>query len=668
MIGRGLHGLPAAQALTGALRRADRRVGEAARALHISQPARAGRRWPSSAGLVLLVLALLSASITESARGSVLPQTPTLGCNATSNFFFTTMTTQQESPIPGPNGPIVNPTAPSPLPGNGLATALLDPSQTQLRVTLSYQGLVTGAKRFHIHQLVPPTAPNPEPPANATGGIIIPFIEPPNPAVAPDIPNPLLLPPPPIVLALNPLAPSTISALQTIRTPNASYFNVHTLTNPGGEIRGATICATLTPGLTSPGCVPGQVLPFASGQATGSLTCNPLFTYTITPTQVPADAPVGSRPVVIIPVVNAAGQATFDTFNCDQTVSAARTVTCSGTGPAGDAVSLGANVLLAFEGALTFAPTGTLQSIGFAATTVSPGVNPPPTTGQPNTPCAGAVGQTCTVTGGVTGPWTKRASGSFAFTAVGPGGTLPLSFPTVFIPTTIGVENIPCNQLPAAAPFTATCVGNTVGDVLQGATITVRFVQAAGGTADVTGVATGPGAAGAVPIAPVAVPVAAARQPIVIGPLLPPIPPLPPLPPPPPFPPFAPGGMGQLGGIGQMGGMSPMSGTNPATQPTPARATPTPEPASSRTAPANNTAQSTSPATDPMPLGAPAARPAAADVSAPSAPAAATQAPDPSVLMPAAAPAIGDAAVDPSSALPLVPDPVDSVEPLSQEP
>jgi hypothetical protein len=634
------------------------------------QPGRlgnSGRRLPLIPAL-LLVMALISTSMSDTARGSGLQQGPPLGCNATSNFFFSTLTTQQESPIPGPTGPIVNPTTNSPLTGNGFATALLNPTQTQLRVTLSYQGLTSGPKRFHTHQLVPPTPPNPvQPPPNAIGGIIIPYVEPPNVATAPDIPNPLLLPPPPVTLNLNPLAPSTLNALQTLRTQNGSYFNVHTVINPNGEIRGATICTTLTPGVTTPPCIPGQVLPFATGQASGSVTCNNPFTYTVTPNQVPTDAPVGSRPVVIIPVVNAVGQTTFDTFNCDQTISAARTVTCSGTGPAGDTVALGATVIMAFAGALSTQPTGTLQPLAFTATTINPGVNQPPVTGQAGLPCANAVGQICNATGGVTGPWTKRSSGSFAFTAQGPAATLPLSFPTVFIPTTIGVESIQCNQLPVAAPFTATCVGNTAGDALQGATITIRFILTAGGTQDVTGTLLGPGAPPA-PVVPAAA-APAARQPIVIGPLLPPPPPLPP--PLPPFPPLPPPGMGQMGAPG-------MSMMQPAMQ---ATATPTPEPESRRGTPASNTAQSPRPASDPMPVGAPPSRPATADVAFPAAPVAPTTAEsspvmpsaaaspmDPASLMPSAAPGPGDAQTDPSSSLPAEAGMLDSVEPLVEQP
>src|SRR5262249_32756877 len=115
--------------------------------------------------------------------------------------------------------------------------------------------------------------------------------------------------------------------------------------------------------------------------------------------------------------------------------------------------------------------------------------------GQANTPCAGVVGQTCTATGNVTGTWTRTSSGTFSVTATGPAGTAPLSTPAVFLPTTTAVESFACTPVPAAAPVTTTCNGTTVGNVLQNATVTVRFALAAGGTQGVTGAFVGPGPA-----------------------------------------------------------------------------------------------------------------------------------------------------------------------------
>jgi hypothetical protein len=86
--------------------------------------------------------------------------------------------------------------------------------------------------------------------------------------------------------------------------------------------------------------------------------------------------------------------------------------------------------------------------------------------------------------------------------------------------------------VPPVAPFTTTCTGATAGDLLQGAIVTVRFPLRGGGTQDVTGTVTGPGAA-----APVAAPAGAV---VPVLPLLPPPPPFLLPPPPPPLVPLPP--------------------------------------------------------------------------------------------------------------------------------
>jgi uncharacterized repeat protein (TIGR01451 family) len=124
---------------------------------------------------------------------------------------------------------------------------------------------------------------------------------------------------------------------------------------------------------------------------------------------------------------------------------------------------------------------------------------PPGSTGSG--PCATQVGQTCTAVGGVNGSWTKTASGSFTFTATVPAtAILNDGAPRIFLPTTAGVEsfNAACS-VPTAIGGTVTCSGTTVGDLLQGATVTVRFVTT-GGFQDVTGTVTGPGGAAALTI------------------------------------------------------------------------------------------------------------------------------------------------------------------------
>jgi hypothetical protein len=163
---------------------------------------------------------------------------------------------------------------------------------------------------------------------------------------------------------------------------------------------------------------------------------------------------------------------------------------------------------------------------------VSTTLNAPASSGQANTPCVAVVGGVCTITGpNETGTWTRTSSGIFNVTATGPAGSVVGGLPAIFLPTTLGVEGFQCGAVSAA--LQAICVGVTVGNLLQGATVTVRFPLVGGGTAGVVGTVTGP----APP--PAAAP---ASVPLVTLPLLPPPPPPapPPLLPPPPLIPPAP--------------------------------------------------------------------------------------------------------------------------------
>jgi acid phosphatase len=124
---------------------------------------------------------------------------------------------------------------------------------------------------------------------------------------------------------------------------------------------------------------------------------------------------------------------------------------------------------------------------------VPPGQNPPASSGQAGVPAASQPGQQAVVSGAVSGTLTVTASMAFTLTATGPANTVVGGVPAVFLPTTVRVESFACG---AVTPARQTiCTGTTAGNVLQGATITVRFPLLGGGTADVTGIATGPGAA-----------------------------------------------------------------------------------------------------------------------------------------------------------------------------
>jgi hypothetical protein len=124
----------------------------------------------------------------------------------------------------------------------------------------------------------------------------------------------------------------------------------------------------------------------------------------------------------------------------------------------------------------------------------------PAASGQPGVPCARTVGQACAVTGSVIGTHTKTGSMRVQHTVPAPPGTAVGSVPTLFAPTTAGVESFACTVVTAA--LTTSCPGTLVGDTLQGATVTVRFAATAGGSADVTGIIRGPGAGAAVPLLP----------------------------------------------------------------------------------------------------------------------------------------------------------------------
>jgi hypothetical protein len=138
---------------------------------------------------------------------------------------------------------------------------------------------------------------------------------------------------------------------------------------------------------------------------------------------------------------------------------------------------------------------------------VMPGQNLPPSSGQPGTPCTTTAGGRCTTSGTVAGSWTRTGSGSggvFSFSAAAPTSVAPNGTPAIFIPTTVGVESLACAALSAAPPFSTTCQGTTHGAALQGATVTVRFPVAGGGTIDVAGTLSGPPAVAPTPtLAPV---------------------------------------------------------------------------------------------------------------------------------------------------------------------
>jgi hypothetical protein len=265
----------------------------------------------------------------------------------------------------------------------------------------------------------------------------------------------------------------------------------------------AQATATAVPGSTVPCAnVAGQACTVTgtgtgnTGSVTGSGTITPTGAQSFTLT---ATVPTGFLGAPVVPA-GTIPVATFTTITGTQTLQCAPVAanpplaggiqtTCSGTitSPAvqGSTVTV------------TFVPGATATGVVAGPGPASAGAgNPPASTGQAGVPCTGVVGGTCTINGGggVTGTWTRISSGTFVVTAVGPANTAPGGIPQVFLPTTAGVETFPCSPVAVTAPFTANCTGTTTGNLLQGATVTVRFPLVGGGTTDVTGVVVGTGA------------------------------------------------------------------------------------------------------------------------------------------------------------------------------
>jgi len=206
--------------------------------------------------------------------------------------------------------------------------------------------------------------------------------------------------------------------------------------------------------------------------------------------------------------------------------------------------------------ALALTPTATSTPV--RAPTTAP--NGPLAGGTPGVPAATTVGQTVQYSSGsnpngVNGVWHKTGSGVFAFTATNTSAAIvPGSIPALTLPTTAGNESgtplagaaTVCSPVGAAPPFTTTCQGTTVGDVLLGAPVTVAFALAGGGTAVSTGQQVAGAAVSTGPAAPAPPPTQSLAAAL---PLLPPPPPLFIPPPPAPLLPAPRGGPPAAAGI-----------------------------------------------------------------------------------------------------------------------
>jgi hypothetical protein len=378
-----------------------------------------------------------------------------------------------------------------------------------------------------------------------------------------------------------------------------------------------------------------------SGGANGTFLAGPPRQFIISATGPALTAP-GSTPTIFIPT-----GAGVESFPCTPVGPAGPfTTTCAGF-PAGT-LQQGATVTVRFAlfGGGFQDVTGVVSGPGPTSLSVQQAIAQVGASGQTVAGgCGLRVGQTCQAAGAVNGPGTISGSMRWNLTATVPAGVSAGVVPVAVFRTTTSPPNeaFACSPVQVGAS-TVACNGTTVGNALQGSTVTVVF--APGVTS--TGIITGPGAS------------AAAGA--VVPPLLPPPPP-PPLPPPPLMLPPAP-----FAGPGSMGmSMDMPSRAQPTPTPLPTTDAYRPVPASTASQPSASTAQpgasaapSASGPSQSLFSAAPPMQPAVAD-EAPNMPAA-----DAGPLMPATPTTLSSTAPDritnQASMMPPMPtDPADSV-------
>src|SRR5579883_2480578 len=312
---------------------------------------------------------------------------------------------------------------------------------------------------------------------------------------------------------------------------SAFTFVSATITSPAG--------ATVSCAASSGGSVPAGADPAAQ-----QLLCSisnvpantPSLTLTITATLKSgtftsaqltnaAAAPASpSDPLVVAPTAPALGSATVQAAPGD-TSTATATPTAVSTSP--PTVTVTPTWVPTLTATMMPAATATATATSTPTGVVPPGGNPPLPSGLPGISCAAMIGQSCAISGGVSGTWTKTGSGTFSVTATAPIGAVIGGLPAIFWSTTVGIEAFQCG--PVSPNLQTTCVGHTVGDVLQNSVVLVRFPLATGGVQEQSGGVSGPNApaGSAVPTAPPLGLVAPAA--VVLPPPLPLPPPPPPL-------------------------------------------------------------------------------------------------------------------------------------------
>jgi hypothetical protein len=254
----------------------------------------------------------------------------------------------------------------------------------------------------------------------------------------------------------------------------------------------------------------GGTCTISGSGGTGTYTKTGSGTVNVQNITLPAGPPapaVGTLPVMFVPTTQNANPG--EQIVCSA-ISAAFTTNCTGN-------TLGDPIANATVNVIFTRADGTR---GQVTLTVTPGQVTAQTqltqaqavvvavaTGVGNGPCAVRVGQTCQVTGTITGSYNKTGSGTLTVTATIPGGAIGAAgqtilagqIPVLVVYTTAAQPEFfaaGCAATAAGATTTA-CTVTTAGDPLQGSTVYVCYNNAAAGAAAVavcaTGTIVGPG-------------------------------------------------------------------------------------------------------------------------------------------------------------------------------
>ncbi|HLH26678.1 MAG TPA: hypothetical protein VK066_29495 [Chloroflexota bacterium] len=227
----------------------------------------------------------------------------------------------------------------------------------------------------------------------------------------------------------------------------------------------------------------------ATGSVSGTFTITSAMSTSTGPTSFtlvatgPANALAGGYPALFVPTTY-----TVEAFQCGA-VTAALQTTCTGMAVGSPLQNATVTVRFPLVGGATSDVAGVVN-LGATATTtsvpLSTALTPVTRSGQAGVPCATVVSATCTVSGSVTGSGTVTASITWSLTATIPSGVATGIVPTAVFTTTAGLEGITCNAI-ASGASSVTCTGTTVGNALQGSTVTVVFTTALTAVGTITG-------------------------------------------------------------------------------------------------------------------------------------------------------------------------------------